>query len=95
MRPAKLQSYIKTVLEGAAAGLVDGAKEDAELFFNELAADLVQAAAAADSSLLAITLARLQLIEERTRIRANDAALDVLTQVATAVFQIAKGVFLK
>ena len=90
----ELTRYIKTVLRSAAQGLVDGSQADVTLFFDELAADLVEAAAEDDAELLAVTIARLRLVEERTRIRANEAALDVLEDVAKAAFALAKGVLL-
>ena len=94
MSQSELAEYVKTVLRGAAQGLVEGAQCDVILFFDELAADLVEAAAEDDAELLAVTIARVRLMEERTRIRANEAALDVLEDVAKAVFELAKGVLL-
>lgn len=85
-----LKEEAATILAGAAQGLVEGSMDDLEAVAKELANDLVEAAAKGDDKLLEVTVARIRLLGERTRLRALDAGWEAIQGIARALFAILK-----
>ena len=86
----RIKEEAAEILIGASQGLLEGTLDDIEEVAEELAADLVEAAAEGDEDLLQITVSRIRLMGERARIRATDAAWEILQNVAKAIFAILK-----
>ena len=86
----RLKEEAAAILAGAAQGLVEGTLDDMEAVAEELANDLVEAAATGNEELLNVTVARVRLLGERQRIRATDAGWEILQGISKAIFAMLK-----
>ncbi len=72
---------LKEVLEEGLQGLLEGAKEDLEEFVVDIAKDMAKAAAIGRKDLIHILVNQLEMVAERNRIQAVNAAWDTTARI--------------
>ena len=88
----ELKDHMEEVVLDSVGRILDGAEKDIEGLGVHLAMKLSEYIAANDSAGIDYTIARLRMMGERNRIRANDEAWHVLGEVIQSLFKFGLGV---
>jgi len=88
----QLKDHLEEVVLDSVGRILDGAKEDVEGLGVELAQKLFGYVRGGNEEGIDYTIARLRMLGERNRIRANDEAWHVLGEVLQALFKFGLGV---
>ena len=88
----ELKRLAASTLAKAIGDILGNVSADVEKFGEELAGKLVEYASTNNTAGVTITLARIQMLGERHRIKVNDTAWDTLNAISKALFRFLVGV---